>query len=74
MQNGDVISGKQAHVVAVGDDGNIQTLIKTIRGVQVVLDRDVARLVVWCCDWSIEQASQAQRRTIPRGFYVQAVR
>ena len=44
MQNGDVISGKQAHVVAVGDDGNIQTLIKTIRGVQVILDRDVARL------------------------------
>ena len=44
MQNGDVISGKQAHVVAVGDDGNIQALIKTIRGVQVILDRDVARL------------------------------
>jgi len=44
MENGDVISGQQAHVVAVSDDGNIQALIKTIRGVQVILDRDVARL------------------------------
>lgn len=30
--------------VVVGDDGNIQALIKPIRGVQVILDRDVARL------------------------------
>ena len=28
----------------MSDDGNIQALIKTIRGVQVILDRDVARL------------------------------
>ena len=28
----------------VSDEGNIQALIKTIRGVQVILDRDVSRL------------------------------
>ena len=28
----------------VNDERNIQTLIKTIRGVQVILDRDVSRL------------------------------
>ena len=44
MQNGDIISGQQAHIVPVSDDGNIQALIKPIRGVQVILDRDVARL------------------------------
>ena len=44
MQNGDAISDRQSQVVAVSDDGNIQALIKTIRGVQVILDRDVARL------------------------------
>ena len=44
MQNGDAISDQQVHVVAVSDDGNIQALIKTIRGVQVILDRDVAGL------------------------------
>ena len=44
MQKGDAISGHQVHVVAVSDDGNIQALIKTIRGVQVILDRDVAGL------------------------------
>ena len=44
MQNGDVISGQQVQAVVVSDDGNIQALIKTIRGVQVILDRDVARL------------------------------
>ena len=44
IQNGDAISDQQVHVVAVSDDGNIQALIKTIRGVQVILDRDVAGL------------------------------
>ena len=44
MQNGDAISDQQVYVVAVSDDGNIQALIKTIRGVQVILDRDVAGL------------------------------
>ena len=44
MPNGDAISDQQVHVVAVSDDGNIQALIKTIRGVQVILDRDVAGL------------------------------
>ena len=44
MQNGDAIPDQKVHVVAVSDDGNIQALIKTIRGVQVILDRDVAGL------------------------------
>ena len=44
MQDGDAISDQQVHVVAVSDDDNIQALIKTIRGVQVILDRDVAGL------------------------------
>ena len=44
MQNGDSISDQQTQVVTVSDDGNIQALIKTIRGVQVILDRDVASL------------------------------
>ena len=44
MQNRDAISDQQVHVVAVSDDNNIQALIKTIRGVQVILDRDVAGL------------------------------
>ena len=44
MQNGDTISDQQTQVVTVSDDGNIQALIKTIRGVQVILDRDVASL------------------------------
>ena len=44
MQNGDVISDQQAHIVPVSDEGDIQALIKPIRGVQVILDRDVARL------------------------------
>ena len=44
MQKGDAISDQQVHVVAVSDDDNIQALIKTIRGVQVILDRDVAGL------------------------------
>ena len=44
IQNGNAISDQQVHVVAVSDDGNIQALIKTIRGVQVILDRDVAGL------------------------------
>ncbi len=35
---------KQVQVVAVREEGNIQALIKPIRGVQVILDRDVARL------------------------------
>ena len=43
-QDGDAISDQRVHVVAVSDDGNIQALIKTIRGVQVILDRDVAGL------------------------------
>ena len=44
MQKGDAIPDQKVHVVAVSDDNNIQALIKTIRGVQVILDRDVARL------------------------------
>jgi hypothetical protein len=44
MQKGDAIPDQQVHVVAVSDDNNIQALIKTIRGVQVILDRDVAGL------------------------------
>ena len=44
MQKGDAIPDQQVHVVAVNDDNNIQALIKTIRGVQVILDRDVAGL------------------------------
>ena len=44
MQKGDAISDQKVHVVAVSDDNNIQALIKTIRGVQVILDRDVAGL------------------------------
>ncbi len=36
--------GRQAQGVALNDDGKIQSLIKTIRGVQVILDRDVSRL------------------------------
>ena len=42
MQNGDIISDQQAHIVPVSDEGDIQALIKPIRGVQVILDRDVA--------------------------------
>ena len=44
MQNGDISSDQQAHIVPVSDEGDIQALIKPIRGVQVILDRDVARL------------------------------
>ena len=44
MQNGVSISEQQAHIVPVSDEGDIQALIKPIRGVQVILDRDVARL------------------------------
>ena len=40
----DAIPDQQTQVVTVSDDGNIQALIKTIRGVQVILDRDVASL------------------------------
>ncbi len=43
-QNGNAISGQQVQAVVVSDTGNIQALIKPIRGVQVILDRDVARL------------------------------
>jgi len=44
MQKGNAISGQQVQAVVVSDESNIQVLIKTIRGVQVILDRDVARL------------------------------
>ena len=44
MRNGKAISSQQAQVVVVSDEGSIQALIKTIRGVQVILDRDVSRL------------------------------
>ncbi len=44
MQRVNAISGQQVQAVVVSNDGNIQALIKTIRGVQVILDRDVARL------------------------------
>ncbi len=37
-------SGQQPQAVVVNDEGNIQALIRTIRGVQVILDRDVSRL------------------------------
>ena len=42
MQNGDAISDQQAQVVVMNNEGNVQALIKTIRGVQVMLDRDLA--------------------------------
>ncbi len=44
MQNGDAISDQQAQVVIMNNEGNVQALIKTIRGVQVMLDRDLAKL------------------------------
>ena len=44
IEKGNAISGRQLQAVVVSDEGNIQVLIKTIRGVQVILDRDVARL------------------------------
>ena len=44
IEKGDAISGRQVQAVVVSDEGNIQALIKPIRGVQVILDRDVARL------------------------------
>ena len=44
MQNGDAISDQQAQVVVMNNEGNVQALIKTIRGVQVMLDRDLAKL------------------------------
>ena len=44
MQRVNAISGQKVQAVVVSDEGNIQALIKTIRGVQVILDRDVARL------------------------------
>ena len=34
----------QKQTVIISDEGNIQALIKTIRGVQVILDRDIAKL------------------------------
>jgi hypothetical protein len=34
----------QKQTVVIRDEGNIQALIKTIRGVQVILDRDIAKL------------------------------
>ena len=34
----------QKQTVVISDEGNIQALIKTIRGVQVILDRDIAKL------------------------------
>ena len=34
----------EAHIAAAGDERNIQTLIRTVRGVQVMLDRDMASL------------------------------
>ena len=43
-QKENAISGQQVQTVVVSDESNIQALIKTIRGVQVILDRDVARL------------------------------
>ena len=43
-QNGNAIVDRQEQAVVMNDEGNIQALIKTIRGVQVILDRDVARL------------------------------
>ena len=44
IEKGNAISGRQVQAVVVSDESNIQALIKTIRGVQVILDRDVARL------------------------------
>ena len=44
IEKGNAISGRQVQAVVVSDEGNIQALIKPIRGVQVILDRDVARL------------------------------
>ena len=44
MQNGVAIPNRHVQDVVVSDEGDIQALIKTIRGVQVILDRDVARL------------------------------
>ena len=44
MQNEDSIPNQLVQPVAVRDEGNIQALIKTIRGVQVMLDRDLAKL------------------------------
>ena len=34
----------QKQTVVISDEGNIQALIKTIRGMQVILDRDIAKL------------------------------
>ena len=34
----------EAHIAAAGDERNIQNLIRTVRGVQVMLDRDMASL------------------------------
>jgi hypothetical protein len=34
----------QKQTVVIRDEGNIQALIKTLRGVQVILDRDIAKL------------------------------
>ena len=44
MQDSVAIVDRQSTTVVVNDEGNIQTLIKTIRGVQVILDRDISRL------------------------------
>ena len=44
MQDGDTISDQQMRGVALSDERDIQALIKTIRGVQVMLDRDLAKL------------------------------
>ena len=44
MKNGNAIVDQHVQAVVVSDEDNIQALIKTIRGVQVILDRDVARL------------------------------
>ena len=44
MQNGVAIPNKHVQDVVVSDEGDIQALIKSIRGVQIILDRDVARL------------------------------
>ena len=44
MQDSVAIVDRQSTTVVVNDEGNIQALIKTIRGVQVILDRDISRL------------------------------
>ena len=44
MQDGVAIVDQQSTSVVLNDEANIQALIKTIRGVQVILDRDVSRL------------------------------